>query len=124
MIYLWLALGGAAGALCRYHVTRITAVRFGAGFPIGTFVVNTSGSLLLGLVVGWLEDQQALRGSALMPLLTTGFCGAYTTFSSFAFETVQLWQIGARARALTNVIGQLALGGIAAWMGLILGRLL
>ena len=124
MIFLWLALGGAAGGVCRYHVTRVMVTRFGTGFPIGTFVVNISGSILLGLVIGGVEAQPWVSGSSLIPLLATGFCGAYTTFSSFAFETIQLWQRGARARALVNLVGQPVLGGMAAWIGLVFGRLL
>ena len=124
MIFLWLALGGAAGGLCRYLVTRLMEARFGTGFPIGTFLVNISGSMLLGLAAGWLEAQPTVSGATLTPLLTTGFCGAYTTFSSFAFETIQLWQKGARARALVNLVGQPVVGGVAAWIGLVFGRLL
>jgi len=90
--------GGALGALLRYWVGQRVDVE---GFPLGTVTVNVGGSFLLGLVTfGGLEGQLAL-------LLGTGLCGSFTTYSSFSFETVRLYETGERARAAANAAGTL-----------------
>ncbi len=116
MILLSLAVGGVLGTLARYGLAGWVHGWAGAAFPWGTFAVNALGSLLLGL---------ALRGSeaaALSPearaLLTTGFCGAFTTFSTLSWETVALLQAGAWGRAAAYSLGSLGLGLAAVWAGL------
>lgn len=121
MSVVLLAIGGGAGALARYHLARYVQRRTGGRFPLGTWLINLSGSLLLGLLVGLLLRHPAWPGAALRLLLGTGFCGAYTTFSSFAFETSQLWRGGGRRAALLNLLSQPLLGGLVAWLGLWLG---
>jgi len=102
--------GGALGALARHEVARRIGSR---PFPFSTLVVNVLGTFALGLAtfVG-------LDGSALL-FVGTGACGAFTTFSSFAFETVRLWETGERARAAANALGNLVGAGAAlgaAWL--------
>lgn len=121
MILLALAAGGVLGTLARYGLAGWVHTWAGTAFPWGTFAVNVLGSFLLGF---------ALRGSevaSLSPetraLLTTGFCGAFTTFSTLSWETVALLQAGAWARAGAYALGSLGLGLAAVWAGLSLAPL-
>jgi CrcB protein len=97
-------LGGAAGAVLRSSVSRWLAR---PAFPLGTLAVNAVGTFLLGMVVlGGASDRTTL-------LVGVGFCGALTTFSSFAFETVRLWEDGRPWRAVLNAVGNLVVAGVA-----------
>jgi CrcB protein len=116
MSYLLVALGGIAGALCRYHGVRLMQAR--TSFPLGTWLINLSGSFLLGLLLGVLSQAPSRLSTELSLLLGTGFCGAYTTFSSFAFETIQLWRQGRSWEAAINLVSQPICGVGAAWLGL------
>jgi CrcB protein len=109
------ALLGGCGALLRFAVDGAISRRVSADFPYGTLVVNLSGSLLLGFTVGLAlrGDQQTLIGSAAI--------GAYTTFSTWMFETQRLTEEGETARATGNVIISLALGLLAAVAGRAIG---
>ncbi len=121
MTALLLALGAVAGALCRYHSGRLAQQCYGRFYPIGTYVVNLSGCLLLGLLTSLLTRHPTWPARELALLFGVGFCGAYTTFSSFALETVQLWLSAKRSEALFNLLSQPLLGVLAAWVGLRLG---
>jgi CrcB protein len=121
MIYVLLALAATLGAVCRYHLARRVQARTASDFPLGTFLINVSGSFLFGFVVGLLAQHPEWPGAQLTVLLGVGFCGAYTTFSSFAWETLQLWRNGRRGQALYNLLGQPLLGGLAAWAGMLIG---
>lgn len=112
------ALGAAMGAPARYLVDLTLQRRLGPAFPWGTLTVNAVGSLLLGSLLALSLPPEALA------LLGTGFCGALTTYSTFAHETVHLARAGARRRALVNVCAHLVLGLGAAWLGLGLTTLL
>lgn len=120
---LLIAALGAAGSLSRYAVSGWAYRAFGAGFPYGTLVVNGIGSLLLGFLmhVGLVSD---LVPQALRTALAVGFLGAFTTYSTFAYETVRYLEDGAWWPALANVGANLAFGLVAAAGGLALGRLL
>jgi CrcB protein len=107
---LLVAAGAAVGAPLRYLTDRFVQRRTGAAFPWGTLTVNVTGSLLLGLLSG--QD----RTTAL--LLGVGFCGAFTTYSTFGYETVRLAEEGARPYAVLNVAGTLAAGLAAAALGM------
>lgn len=121
MTYLLLALGAIAGALSRFHAIRLIQGWSGSTFPLGTFVVNLSGSLLLGLIGGLVATHPNWPISSIQAIAGIGFCATYTTFSSFIFETVQLWRRGSRRAALTNLCGQPMLGLLCAWLGLVVG---
>lgn len=108
-------LGGALGALARYLTDVAVASRFGRDFPWGTLVVNVVGSFVIGLVLGGMTGRAAL-------FLATGFCGALTTYSTFAGETVGLLDQRAPWRALANMLLSPALGVAAAIAGVALTR--
>jgi CrcB protein len=108
------ALAGALGAVARYLFDRAVRHRLGHDQPWGTFAVNVTGSLALGVVAGALAD------GTLRTVVGTGFLGAYTTFSAFAFETVTLTQRD-RANAATYAISSVLFGAAAAAAGLSLG---
>lgn len=115
------ALAGALGALSRYGLEGLISGRFPGAFPLGTFVVNITGSFLLGLLFIVLTERTTVE-PAVRTALTVGFIGAYTTFSTFSFETVRLLEDGAYATAALNVVATLAVGLVAVWFGMALGR--
>ena len=124
--YLWVALGGAAGALARYgvarvvaHVTRAPAEQSALVLPVATWIVNLGGSFLIGLAVPLL----AREPGALRMLFVVGFLGAFTTFSTFSLETLALWQDGRLGWALVNSLGSVVAGLGCAALGLWRGRL-
>ena len=113
----WVAFvaGGALGAPARYLIDGAVQDRTQGAFPWGTFVVNVTGSLLFGFITG-LALQHAFPRSPRI-VLGTGFCGAYTTFSTFTFETVRLMEEGAVNEAFRNAVGTLVAGTVAAALG-------
>jgi CrcB protein len=115
---LGVTLAGAVGAVARYVVEGGVQDRVEGIFPWGTFVINATGSLVLGFVVGL----GLFHGLADVPraVLGAGFCGGYTTFSTFSYETIRLVEEGARFTALTNVLGSAATTLLAAGLGLAL----
>lgn len=119
----WVAfvLAGAVGAPARYLVDGFVGDRTEGAFPWGTFVINVSGSFLLGFLTGL----ALYHGFPKTPkvVLGTGFCGAYTTFSTFTFETVRLVEDGAVNEAVRNSLGTLVTGAAAAALGLALAAL-
>jgi fluoride exporter len=115
-------LGAGAGGVARYAVGLWTQSVAGDAFPYGTMVVNLSGSLLLGFLYVLLE------GTAATPewraLLGIGFCGGYTTFSTFSYETLRLLQDGEWRQAALYIIGSVVLSLVAALVGFRLGSIL
>jgi fluoride exporter len=112
---LLVLLGGMLGAPARYVVDRAVQAKHDSVFPWGTFAVNVAGSLVLGFLLG-AQRHLGLSASVVL-LLGTGFCGGLTTFSTFGYETLRLLEDGAVGEAGVNVIGSLALGVLAAWLG-------
>ncbi len=111
------ALGGSAGALLRFAVSGAVYQLLGRGFPYGTLAVNLIGSFLLGLLT-----ESLLQSAISRPGVLTGLLGSFTTFSTFALETVTLFERGAFLRALGNVLASIGLGLVGAWAGLYCGR--
>jgi fluoride exporter len=116
-------IAGALGTLCRYGIGVFVADRYPGAFPLGTFLINVTGSFLLGLLFVLLTERAGLS-PAWRTSVTVGFLGAYTTFSTFTLETFRLVEDGALGTAALNVIGSLAVGLIAVWLGVSLGRAL
>jgi CrcB protein len=115
----WVGLGGAVGAVARFAVSRWALARFGASFPVGTLLVNVSGSFVLGVLAGLVTRGAGVPYGARL-LLGVGFCGAYTTFSAFAIDTIALAQRPATLAALGNVLVNNALALAAALVGMVL----
>jgi CrcB protein len=121
MLILGLFLAGCAGACARYLVDGIVLDHTSGELPRGTFVINVSGSLLLGFLTG-LVLYHAFPATP-KTLLGTGFCGAYTTFSTFAYETIRLAEEGETGRAVLTVVASLVVPALAAALGLSLAAL-
>ncbi len=123
MNVLLVAAGGAIGAAARYLAGLWIAASLGAGFPWGTFFVNVTGSFLIGIILVLVEGGALAPGARLF--LAVGVLGGYTTFSSFSYETLQLLAGGGSAGpVLFNVFGQLLVGLVAVYLGVVCGRAL
>jgi CrcB protein len=116
----WICLAGAAGTGARYLIAVWAAQRLGSAFPYGTLIVNLAGCFVIAalmhaaLTLGWSPTVRAA--------ITIGFIGGLTTYSSFNYETMRLFEEGASMTAAVNFVGTL-LGGLAAgWLGLIAAR--
>ena len=119
--YLLVFVGGGLGASLRHAVNMISARGLGTAFPWGTFIINISGSLVMGLIAGYL----AFKGGASQPwrlFLMTGILGGYTTFSAFSLDAVLLYERGEIASALFYVLGSVVLSIAGLFAGLALVR--
>ncbi len=121
MLILGIAIAGAAGAPARYLLDGYVQARAGSHLPLGTLVINVSGSLVLGFLTG-LALYHAFPATP-KTVLGTGFCGAYTTFSTFAYETVRLAEERERARAFKYALASLVVPALAAAAGMALAAL-
>ena len=119
--YLLVAIGGGAGALARYVAASAIMTRFGGKFPLGTLVINVTGSFLIGFLMTTLTERFKLDPSWRL-LLVVGFLGGYTTFSSFEWETFTAVREGAWWTGALNVTSSVMLGYIAVWLGVMLAR--
>ena len=119
--WIAVALGGATGALARWQVSRAVYGWLGRGFPWGTLAVNVLGSLIMGILAVLLVERMAV-GPAWRGGLLVGFLGAFTTFSSFALETVQLAGSGLGTRAVVNAGVSVVACVLAALIGVQLAR--
>jgi fluoride exporter len=117
IVYLWVAVGGLAGTFARMGMEGAVHQRTGAGFPWGTLVVNVSGSFLVGFIAR-LGTGAAVIAPEVRTGLLVGFCGAYTTFSTYSYETVQMLLAGAYARAATYAAGTLIVGLLFTLLGI------
>ena len=109
-------LAAAFGAVSRYLVDQAVANKWESSFPLGTWVINVTGSFILGLLTG-LALHHGLSAHV-VSVLGTGICGGYTTFSTFNLETVRLAEDGSSASAVGNIAGSIAAGLLAAACGL------
>lgn len=117
---LWVGLGGFLGANARYLLGGWVASRFGAAFPYGTYVINVTGSFILGFFLAFAQDRTWVAPGARL-LFAVGFVGAYTTFSTFEYESMRLLQGGEMLLGATYLIGSVVTGGVAAIAGIALG---
>ena len=115
MKYLLVMLGGGFGSLARYLAGAAITSRFASLFPLGTMIINITGSFLIGLLMTLLTERLPHPNWRL--LLVVGFLGGYTTFSSFEWETFSAVRGGGLWMGLINVVGSVALGYTAVWLG-------
>lgn len=115
------AAGGAAGSVLRYVVGYTVQARLMTLYPVGTLLVNVTGSLLLGFLLRFALDTPAVSAETRL-LLTTGFCGGYTTFSTFSYETARLIEDGDWKRASVYVTASVVLSIAATFAGFALAR--
>jgi CrcB protein len=120
--YLVISLGGILGANARYLLGAWIAERYGTSFPYGTLVINISGSFVIGLFLTLIAERFVLHPNWRL-FFAVGFLGAYTTFSTFSYESVVLLQNGAWRLGLVNMVGSVVLGPIAVVMGMVVARL-
>ncbi len=114
-------LGGGVGAVARYWLQGLVHSKINSVFPFGTFAVNVLGCLVIGSLMSALEDRFLVHPS-LRVFLTIGILGGFTTFSSFSFETIQLFRDGELLYALANVLASLILCLGGTWLGVQLGK--
>jgi CrcB protein len=119
----YLAIGGAGflGAIARYFVATLSGRFFGTRFPIGTMIINISGSFILGWFMTRVQERVVVS-DAVRLAVAVGFVGAYTTFSTLMYESSALFEDGSGNKAVFNLLGSLALGLLAVRAGVVLGR--
>jgi CrcB protein len=121
--YLAISVGAVLGANARYLVGGWVTDRFGTSFPIGTLLVNVTGSFAIGLFLT-LIGERLVVADWWRPLVAIGFLGSYTTFSTFSFETLALVQSGSWGLAGLNVVGSIAGCLVGVYAGVVLARAL
>jgi CrcB protein len=123
MMLWYVALGSAVGGVSRYLLGAFVQQRAGTTLPVGTLLINVSGSLLLAFILRY-----ALATPAISPevraLLTTGFCGGYTTFSTFSYETMAMLEEGQLNRAALYIVLSVLIALIGTYLGLTTARAL
>ncbi|HLX38127.1 MAG TPA: fluoride efflux transporter CrcB [Candidatus Binataceae bacterium] len=121
MAIWWVGLGGFIGANARYLLGGWISQRWGTVFPYGTFVINVTGSFILGFFMAYAQDRPWVAPSERL-LFAVGFVGAYTTFSTFEYETLRLLQERDTVLALMNIFGSVLTGMVAVFGGFLLGE--
>ncbi len=116
-LYLFVAFGGACGASLRFFISQLILNWVGKGFPFATLAVNISGSLVMGMLYGLIE-QGILEVSVYRTLIGIGFLGAFTTFSTFSLDTLLLVQQGDFFKAMINILLNVSLCIFAAALGM------
>lgn len=118
-------VGGGLGAALRHGVNLAAARAFGTAFPWGTFIINVTGSLVMGLIAGWLAFRAGAAWSQHARLFVmTGVLGGYTTFSAFSLDAALLWERGAALQAAAYVAGSVILAILGLFAGLAIVRAL
>ena len=121
MKYLVVLAGGGVGSLARYVASTAIMQRFGGAFPLGTFVINITGSFLIGLLMTLFTERLEWSPTWRL-LLVTGFLGGYTTFSTYEYESLQALRQGAKWIGLFNLVVSVVAGYIAVWLGALLAE--
>ncbi|MGD0179391.1 MAG: fluoride efflux transporter CrcB [Terriglobales bacterium] len=121
--YLMVGIGGFLGSVLRFWLGSFIGGRLGARFPYGTFVINVTGSFLIGMVLAVLATK-AHWNSNWRYLIPIGFIGGYTTFSAFEYETFQLFQDGQLLTAMLNIALSVVIGFVGVWVGVVAGRII
>jgi CrcB protein len=120
--YMMVGIGGFLGAIARFWLGGVVYEKMGTRFPYGTFVINISGCFLIGLVLTVLTERTHMSANWRY-LIPIGFIGAYTTFSTFEWETLAAARDGQMLIAGLNIALSVVIGFIAVWLGMICGRL-
>ena len=120
--YFMVGIGGFLGAIARFWLGGYVSAKMGSRFPYGTFVINCTGSFLIGFIVTLLAEKTHWNANWRY-LIPIGFIGAYTTFSAFEYETFRVIQDGEMLIACLNVVLSVVVGFLAVWLGVIAGRL-
>lgn len=115
-IFWSVAVGGALGCVSRYYLTAFIQQRAGPSFPVGTLVINITGSFLLGFIMRYALQSGAVSVETRM-LLTSGFCGGYTTFSTYSYETAMMLDDGEYGRAALYVGSSVVLALVGTLLG-------
>ena len=119
--FLWISLGAVLGANLRYWISDWAAQHWGSSFPLGTFFINLSGSFLLGVFMTIAAERIGLDPRWRL-FLAVGFLGAYTTFSTYTFDSINLLLQGQWGSGLFNLFGSAAIGGLLVIAGIVAGR--
>jgi CrcB protein len=120
--YILVGVGGFAGAIARYGVGTFVTQRLGLRFPYGTFLINVTGCFLIGFFMHLLAERGVLDLNWLY-VMVIGFVGAYTTFSTFEYETMRLIQDGQVGEGMLYIFSSLIVGFVMVWLGAVAGEL-
>ncbi|HUE15455.1 MAG TPA: fluoride efflux transporter CrcB [Planctomycetaceae bacterium] len=119
--YFAVGVAGSLGSILRYIVANVSGRFFGTGFPVGTFIINITGSMFLGWFLATIRDRMIVSDTVRVAI-AVGFVGAYTTFSTFCYESDALLEEGSGIKAIVNIVGSVLAGLVAVRLGVVLAR--
>lgn len=120
---VWITLGAVVGANLRFAVSRLAMTYLSASLPYGTLIINVTGSFIVGFFLVW-TTERVLADPLWRALVAVGFCGAYTTFSSYSFETFSLFEQGHYSLAFVNFVANNLISFVAVLAGVAVARML